>query len=316
MLRTALALLTASAVVLAGGAAAGQDKPSVERDLVLVATVTSGAVIQPGQTVETTLTLSNRSRGAVHRVVRPGDGSDDGRREPHVWFTAEMEGADGSWSELPKARRYGCKVFDPDWRDDVVDLQPGESLDVRDWAAGPNMYELQLPGRVRLIAHYAYRAQPVPAGDVGEMADLAPFEIASEPVYVTVERPLDVSLEVVGEMPAEGRARLGALVNVRVRNDSAEPLRFDPGDWEPVMGFDNTYVADSGAEVPEATENPVTLAPGESRVVYGTWSVGHDVQQPRDAASPLRLRVTLRSREPGGPAVKSAWVSFPAERAR
>ena len=60
MIRAIAALLVAAVVLCTASSALGQEKPSIERDLALIAKVMSGDVMQPGQTVETTLTLFNR----------------------------------------------------------------------------------------------------------------------------------------------------------------------------------------------------------------------------------------------------------------
>ncbi len=73
-----LAFLTAGLLLVTGVAVLAADevpRETMERDLELVAVLTTAAKIQPGQRVDIALRLRNRSKTATHRVVKPGDGS-------------------------------------------------------------------------------------------------------------------------------------------------------------------------------------------------------------------------------------------------
>jgi hypothetical protein len=60
---------------------------------------------------------------AVHRVVKPNDGSESGWREPEIFFEREV---DGKWVRGSKPGR--CGMFAQDWKKDIVELKPGEAL--------------------------------------------------------------------------------------------------------------------------------------------------------------------------------------------
>src|SRR4051812_15653948 len=92
------------AVVLAvpAVAAAGPTRADAERDLVLDMKLVGGNTVEGGVGPEVTLGLANRSKKAAYRAVLPGDGSDQKDwREPSIYYTAERQGADQSWQNVP-----------------------------------------------------------------------------------------------------------------------------------------------------------------------------------------------------------------------
>ncbi len=318
-MRHRLLALTLTALVITGTRpATGEDldpDTSPAACLELVAVLNSPHVIQPGQPIETALTLRNTADDDPQLVVRPGDGSDDGRREPHVWFQVERQVGDDAWVEAPLRRLYRCKVFEPDWRDDVVSLAPGETLDVRSWAAGPGRYDLQEAGSYQLRAHYAWRREPVAGtsdGDLGRMADVPAFTVTSAAVPFTVIRPLDVRTEVLGSVPATG-APIGAVIDIHGVNTTDAPLDWSPREWEPQVTVEGGSLRKNDSAMPAAHDNPHTLPPGGSWVAFGTWSALNDLV-PEPEAAVVRVTITLRSLVPGGPRIRAQTVDLPVAR--
>lgn len=150
------------------------------------------AEVAEGDIFDLTVVLRNDGR-APRWVVRPGDGSEKGWREPHVWFTADRLSPEGVWEALPRQETGRCGFYDPDWEKDALALAPGERLEMKDWLLDPHYVYRFAPGRYRVRAHYAYQGGAVkghlpspPARRV--MRDVPPFEVVSAPFEVTVTR--------------------------------------------------------------------------------------------------------------------------------
>ena len=126
-------------------------KAEIEADLRLEVTWTGPKVIEVGDRLPVSASLVNDSKTTTHPVVKVGDGSELGWREPFVYWTATIDRGDGKPIEVPKQRYRRCGLFDYDWPKDVVALRPFETLPVD---VHP-LLEFQQAGRVRLQAHYS-----------------------------------------------------------------------------------------------------------------------------------------------------------------
>src|SRR4051794_23181515 len=71
--------------------------PNITRDLKLVAQLRSKRTVDDGTDPYIELTLVNISKTFNYPVVKPGDGSEAGWRDPHVFFTAEQRLPNGTW---------------------------------------------------------------------------------------------------------------------------------------------------------------------------------------------------------------------------
>ena len=58
-------------------------------------------VVEVGESVQPEINLINRSERS-YLVVKPGDGSGVGWREPHVYYSAEIDVGGGRWQPIPK----------------------------------------------------------------------------------------------------------------------------------------------------------------------------------------------------------------------
>ena len=132
-------------------------KEQIEADLKLVPKVFGDTrVIEAGTQPYIEFALVNTSKTRTHKVVKPGDGSSDGRRDPWVHVTAEQRTVEGGWAAMRGHVPAGCGLFDWDWLKDVIELKPGEELKLTDWYH-PSEFEFQYPGKVWLTGHYSYR---------------------------------------------------------------------------------------------------------------------------------------------------------------
>jgi hypothetical protein len=278
-------LLIGIAVVLAGlttYAGAEQEqanrRTAIERDLKLqFDRANNQRTLRPGKRIGFKLKLTNESEEATYPIVKPGDGSGIGWREPHVFWEAQQKDADGKWQAVESHGILRCGLFDPNWQKDVVSLEPGESLALKDWLASPELsLYFEQPGEIRIRAVYDYargerkrqpKDQPI---DRGAMGDTPAFRIHSNWVAYTVVCPLEVSVEPIGKLVIGEKLAISKVVKVRVKNISDKPIELprlieeylslrvttNPG-WSPILS--NHRAA-----------GKVTLKPGESVMLIGT----------------------------------------------
>src|SRR5262245_13942734 len=91
-------------------------REEIERDLAVEVKPVTPDRVQTWWRVLIDARLVNRSRDRSHLVVRPGDGSDAGWREPHVFCTVEVDSGDGVWREGPNQELLRCGNHAADWR--------------------------------------------------------------------------------------------------------------------------------------------------------------------------------------------------------
>lgn len=162
----------------------------IEQDLVLQVELETPRTITPGGRIDLDVFLVNESAQHEYPVVKMGDGSEVGWREPHVYFTASRKGNDGAWKDVPPAKYGRCGVYDPDWQKDIVQLGPGDNINL-EWLPPPSlMLDLREPGLVRLYVHYQYGAGTSTRGqtpvNLGGMAGIPAFEVVSAPVEIEI----------------------------------------------------------------------------------------------------------------------------------
>lgn len=303
-----------------------QEKP-IEKDLVLSAKLKSADTIQPGEEIEISLLLTNSSKSATHRVIKPGDGSEAGWREPHIRFSVEYLEANGQLTDAPQTRYGRCGIFDPYWTKDFTDLAPSETLDLNHWLTPVNnFYEFQKPGKYQIRAHYDYRARSLLAKDKAQLPepvrDIPVFQVTSAPVMLNVERPLDVRLKVKSELIVDQAIRLTdlfdvTLVNVSDRNikvfsptlDSDAHLSFEVRDnnalWQPAI---NQQADTYGIERIIKPKETLSLL-GDDRFANG---VDGNCTSSQPGTVKVRAVYRLSTLKPA-PIVKSDWVEVKAK---
>jgi hypothetical protein len=253
------------------------EKPDPARDLKLVATV-GAKQVHAGTTPEITLTLVNTSKTITYPVVKPGDGSECGWREPFVHFTAEQLSVQGKWEALKPVGGGRCGLYDFEWQKSVIDLKPGEKLVVSsDWIPEPS-FGLQQPGKVRLQGHYEYsggrkKSGPAPAGDRGRMGGTPAFSLATEAMEFEVIRPLDLRVKVKRPLKVGVEQNISDVIDVTLTNTTDKPLTARSG------GMTGGYLGLCGGG-PEANNPQVThydsdhgssveVKPGQTRALLG-----------------------------------------------
>jgi hypothetical protein len=264
--------------------AAPPTQAQIERDLVLEAVVKSPASIQPGQAVEVSLVLRNQSREITYPVVKPGDGSEVGWREPYVYFTATVETAKGITVPVPQLGRGRCGLFAHDWPKDVILLKPGAEMPLNEWLIpASGALNFQEPGRIKLIAHYQYRAglgkRPADPAAIAAsaIAGVPAFAIVSKPVEFDVVRRLELQLKAKAPLRAKTRTKLSDFLDLRLVNSSGEQIA------APIPSYDGPVlltlpfmakVASIGSE-PKIEKRaagdiePVVLPPGQAISLLG-----------------------------------------------
>lgn len=306
---------------LAALALAGDAPEGLELELSL----TTNGPVQPGEKIEYALKLVNHSRTATHTVVRPNEGSESGWREPHVFWTATLVGADGVERPVLAAPYGRAGTFVGEWWKEVVKLAPGEAIGVGNLIPLQQAFDVQDDGKLRVVAHYAWdggkntRGDPLggnsaaPA-DLGGMKGVAPFEIVSKPVEIEVRRAFDVVVAAKGSFKAGIAARLSDAVDVSIRSRSAAPLRFDPAGWTVTLSNDPKGVEapSQDAVAPKKAAKPFELAPAASVALLksGPFGEGRDVSLRFETAGKARIAVTLERTGGAGPRIRSNWIEI------
>lgn len=333
--RLAAAVLSAVATLLLMGgdavparAADTIAKADVERDLALEVKLLSGDGVQPGQPVRLEIHLKNTSNERIYPVVKPGEGSEVGWREPHVFYTAWIDTGDGDWYKVPNARLARCGVFDAQWQNDVVELWPGKSIELKEWLTPPEMaLELQEPGKVRLHVHYRYRGgvagkdpKTGKTFDTGKMRGMPPFELVSKPVEFEVLRPLDVVVTVKKPLKARTKTRLSEILDVKLVNRSKGGIEV----MAPTLSADARLSFETdGGPAPTLSEQDQPygkrqlLNPGDEAAILGDAALSNGVDGTWKVNKPgkvkLRAVYTTSTWEPAA-VIKSGWVEVEVTR--
>jgi hypothetical protein len=313
-------------VALTGQAGELPTRDRLEADLRVRVELKSPKVIEAGTRPWVATALVNESKTAAHPVVRPGDGSEVGWREPHVYWTATLDRGDGKPVPV-SAPDYGrCGLFAAGWPADARLLRPGDRVSLPE---GP-LPDFQQPRRVRLRAHYAYQAgggqnsrSRVPPDQLGLMAGVPAFAVASDPVEFDVVRPLDVGVRVKGRLKVHTKARLSDLLEVTLANQSRAPVTCTSptlhGDarlgleiqgefagWRP--SIDAERAPDGAARALKPGEAVPLLGPGAfANGLDGTW------EYPVPGTVRVRAVYTTTTWKPGA-SIRSEWAEVRVEK--
>lgn len=293
----------------------------IQRDLALDVTRKSGETIGPGEAVVLEINLVNNSKERGYFVVEPGDGSEMGWREPHVYYTAMVKHKD-EWIDVPAANLARCGLFDAAWQNDVVKLDPGKKVKIEKWLIGPERaLDLQKPGLVRLLVHYKYGGGKVGkgersgvSGDLGKMTGMPAFEIVSKPVEFTVKRPYDVIVKVKGSLKAGEEAKVSDVLDVLLVGGATE----GSGVKAPTLSADaRLYFKADGVAAPRLTEQreqygkEFILGPADTISILGksTNANGIDGVWTVPKAGKVKVRALYAPTTwKSGPTIKSDWV--------
>jgi len=315
-----LVLLTPAAST----AKADDDAPTreaIERDLVLEATLTTPGTIQPGEPIRVKSRIVNRSRTATHKLVRPGDGSESGWREPHVFFTAETLGPRGRRTAVIERGIGRCGVFDANWHDDVIELKPGKALDLYNWMPAAHFgLDFQREGPTEVVLHYRYRRGTAGKGGEaldrpdgrGPMGDLPAFELVSKPVRVNVVRLLEVRLEVTGALEVGRAAHLSDVLRLHITNKAKDPIAVSAQEVLLILSpFPrNSALFSEAKDIPATVERKSPRLPGGATHTWSGRPAWHELTDWKlTPARPGTIKVIAQwSRTGGGPRYRSEPV--------
>jgi hypothetical protein len=291
--------------------------------------VATAVRFEPGEPVPLRASIHNDGDAGQY-VVLPGDGSEVGWREPHVWVSTLSESSPGCWQPLPAPRIVRCGLYNRDWTRDVVAIAPGESRDVE----LRHRLALEQAGRVRVRAHYLWNEGRTTKGDApavrspSVMAGVPAFELTSNAVELVIERPLELELEPRPRSPgARVPTDVRELVDVRITNVTDAPQRV----IRPAASVLRFELEGSVTTLPRGTwehrgpARTVTLGPGASVDLLGAQSPNPELEYFIDhpVAERVRLRATFRPRaDRPDVRITSQWVevdlrtSAPAEPTR
>ena len=306
--------------------AAGEDLPTkgqIERDLKLKAELPGPKVLHAGMRPRLTLRLVNDSRTASHCLVRPGDGSEVGWREPHVYWTATVDREGADVRNVSPLQGWRCKFFAWDWPRDVCVLKPGEQIELDSFQP---LLEFQQAGRVTLRAHFAYRQgkgeldrSDVSPERFGEMAGIPAFELVSDAIEFDVVRPLEVRVRPKRSVRKGVEQRLSDVMEVLLVNQSSEAIQCS----SPTLTADARLVVETDGQqhvaMPTLSTQHSTygvkrsLLPGESVSLLGDGEFANGIDGTWQCRSvgKVRMRAVYITRTwKRGAAIKSDWVEI------
>ncbi len=165
----------------------------VERGLALELSAPNGTVFPVETPIELRWTLRNTSPTKTFQVVQGGDGSEAGWREPILSLTAERLGTDGIWQPIDRMPYGRCGVHDSEWRDDIVSIEPGETLDVAWVPWVTSFFDLSQPQHVRFRAEYRYTAGEAGKGMQERGRDCEGVGI---PAFTLISMPVELQITV------------------------------------------------------------------------------------------------------------------------
>jgi len=151
----------------------------IAMDLRLEVKLVSPTKVKRGEPIRVEVTLRNVSKKNTRKIVKPGDGSESGWREPHIFFSAQHGDTKIDANGIGR-----CGVFDDNWHKDTMELKPGASITIHEWLApAPALFRFEKDGAYKLFVHYRYMGGKDAAGPMG---DIPAFEVVSQPVEIEV----------------------------------------------------------------------------------------------------------------------------------
>lgn len=208
--------------------------PDPAVDLKLTVRVDGSTTLVRGEYRGLKATLVNTSRTHSHWVVKSNDGSEMGWREPWVFVSAE-EMTPGGPVPVSAQRAGRCGLYAQDWPQDIVKLGPGERLEIG-WLPSLS-WALDLPnqGKVTLKLHYTWRKDGArrsgfdPTGLKSPIAKVAPFEVVSDPIELTITSPVSARLAAKKPNRAGTNERLDRLFDFEITRglNRATAVRFE-----------------------------------------------------------------------------------------
>lgn len=313
-----------AAEVAAEDASAGSVAPvarfardDVESDLALELTQALTAPFEDGRDPRLEVTLANRSLVRSYAVVLPDDGSESGWREPRVGFS--LQGAvgermgEGEFVDIASVRGARCGVFAEEWQRDVRVLGPGERVRLEYFPFDEFRVE---PGvaRVRIVAHYSYGERARDPSKVPTSLRVMPrYALASNDVELAVARPYELVAHLTGTWPDDVSRPLADHFAVLLKNQSNEPLPYEPPDRAASLFFELALRDGSGMIFSVASQGSDrardTLLPGETRSLLGPEVRAELAASapPRSSVARFRVRYEVWFEDADSAARREAW---------
>jgi hypothetical protein len=311
-------------------------KTIIENDLQIRAVFPGPGTITAGIKPWIVAELVNRSKVNGFWVVRPGDGSECGWREPYVYCTVRHQVGNHDPIELKPEQYSRCGNFDGGWVRDTVLLKPGNSLPLN----LVNWFDYQQAGRYRLQVHYEYgagdgkKSRTRFSGDpklvLGVLADIPRFEIVSNVVEFDVVRPLDVRVKVKRTLKVGVRAKLSDFIDVSLVNQSNDVIECTSPtvSADARLNLEKEFVPDRNWTQDIQWQEPVQkttygtkcqLNPGESVPLIGShpFANGRDNELKCMAEGTFRFRANYHTstwKSSGEPVIKSDWFEIKVEK--
>ena len=350
--RISLVQLLALAMIgllLVGSVVAQEPKgeKDMQRDVVLVAKLTSAAKMEAGNKPTFKLTVTNNSSKYAYPMVKPGDGSEVGWRSPHVYSTVEFLGADKTWQEVKPPILGRCGLYNSQWEDDIFDLKPKTSLEIKDWiSAECASQQFVAAGKYRIVWRYVVDNKLSKANlgsdskeEPAEVKKIGNFQLASKPIEIEVTKPLNLKLAVSGKVTAGPMATNGyqrfafdnaLTVTLKNESDLARALVKPTQSGDARLHFEITKegekeslswpsIIGSDLEAAVSTSEKFELAPQESTVLLGDQARPNMSYFWETAESgKFKIRAVFHSSTwKNGPVLYSPWqeIVLPSENA-
>jgi hypothetical protein len=216
-------------------------RAELERDLVLEVTRDETGPAFSWELQHFHARLSNRSATRAYRVVRPTFPRREECHEPRLSDLFRVDLGDG---RMQGSSRLGGGFYDGpmdgelrrpqqvDWREQVVELLPGQSLDC-ELPPSFALHEVEKARTAALGIEYAYDGRPycgalgIPAAApeaFGAMAAIPPFRIRSNEVTWPVRSPIRIEVVPRADRDPLRASSLSECLRIVLRNEGAEPI--------------------------------------------------------------------------------------------
>ena len=202
-------------------------RADVERDLSLEMVRGKGPV-ELGHEADIKVMLVNRSPSRFYPIVLSSDGSGEpGWREPHVWYTVEARTASGAWRPAEYTAKRFCGNFDENWDKDIVELKPGQSVELPWFTFYPAFWNLDDARAIRVVAHYSYGERVKDTRTVSPpLLGMPSYVLVSRALELPLDEPIVLELRVLGPIPRGPKRPLERVFDVVAVNQWKDPLPF------------------------------------------------------------------------------------------
>jgi hypothetical protein len=173
-------------------------RADIERDLELVLEVAAQEPLTAERAAEDLqvfrATVVNHSPARAYGLVAPSDGSERGLRDPRTWFTLEKSADGEHWEAVRELSYATCGLYDEDWEDEVVTVEPGGLLTFSWFPFFMSIWDLSSASELRVTGHYAL-------DEVLRDRSKLPPALHATPAFALESNQVEVSLEPTSAPP-------------------------------------------------------------------------------------------------------------------